>query len=258
MIEVIENGVSQNLDIDLSGIITNNNFTNRSGNITNIFTHQTKVQDKHKFQFIYQRNSQKEEYSLCSPTNCDESCKVIAIILESPHYEEYKYQDCLQNSFTIKSRTKHKKTKIQTINSLIPVEPANGSTGNLMKRWLTPILSNIGVSFGSYCVWVVNPVQWQTSLFMLHGESLGLKKYNNLRNDVWKKIWNISDIKTNFENRVNQLAPEYILNCCTKELQPLITYFLLSKWVGSNIEIYKSYHPSNWNKQERRVIKKIS
>ncbi len=261
MINIVMNGEPEELDIEFNEVtIGNENFNGLNGNISGIFTDSTKVPDKHKFQLIYEVNDTEEKYHLSDDiNNVEGSNEVIVIILESPHYEEYEYGRVEGgSSFSIKKGTKNKIEKIKEINEVFPLEPANGTTGYFMKKWLISILSTIGIPAGSYCIWVVNPIQWQTSLFMLHGGKLTESKYNKLRNQVWKKIWDIPSVRRDFKDRIDIHSPKLILNCCTKELQNILSCFLLNKWVGSDIDIYESYHPSNWNYQERRVIKKIS
>lgn len=160
------------------------------------------------------------------PASCAELESTILLLLESPHRYEYRGGD-----------------------PRFPVAPAQGRTGRRICKYLECILNaprNAQVMAGINAtarVIIANPVQFQTSLWIIH--QAPLRDWSNLRNAVWKTLWDISPIWTDFEDRLRCYHPDVVLNCCTSGLRRHVTDFLTQ--CGLTARIYEARHPSVWN-----------
>ena len=165
------------------------------------------------------KNSSFNDYC-CSD---DKETKSIILILESPHKDEY----CnLNNIYT-------------------PIAPAQGKTGNRIKNNISIVVNelinneiyNSSLSSGKYRLIICNPVQFQTSLYYLHNEGI----IKNLRDRVWKEIFNQEKVKYNFYSRLSKYYPSVIINACTESCSKEVGDFIKTKF--SNIEYHKTNNP---------------
>lgn len=164
--------------------------------------------------------------------------KVLLIILESPHIDEYKK---LSNSI------------------FEPIGPANGVTGENIRKYLHLATKEIAIDNccrqDLYHLFLVNAVPYQCSL----GEVLvGSNKDN--RNSIFLNCWNYA--KHDFVERINKYCSNnsIIINACTKGVNSPNDEFTLRGVVNRmvsamnlNNKYYKRYHPAslpNW-KSER-------
>ncbi len=159
--------------------------------------------------------------------------KVILLILESPHVEEY---------FLDKGR-------------LTPRGPAQGTqlgdAGGALREYGCEILSQLNLPTGKYALVIGNPVSYHASLSWMQALlGLGVGPQNKLdavvRNHVWKQFWSLDVIKDDFLKRCKNLKPVRILNCCTKILKPHVTCVLCKH--GFNNVLFQASHPAyTWN-----------
>ena len=114
----------------------------------------------------------------------------VVLLLESPHKDEY-----------------------QAGNVDYPIAPANGMTGDNIDRCLGKLLAGIEEGLIMPCSHVVisNPIQFQTSLHAIHGESLS-GNWSTLSDKVWKKLWCEEDIQQDFRTRLAEYNPSVIIN----------------------------------------------
>lgn len=130
----------------------------------------------------------------------------IALIVESPHKNEF------DNNF----------------NPLVPLNGISGKKFDLriidkMNEWFSNISLEPETLFE---IKIINPVQYQTSLFHLLNNKIpyhkvcNCKKYGMnryLRNKLWRRLFEetITKCKADFIHRVISYSPDYIVNCCT-------------------------------------------
>ena len=176
----------------------------------------------------------------------------IVLLLESPHKYEY-----------------------QPGNINCPIAPANGTTGENIHRCLSTVLSGIRAKHievrpseselllrGRHVI-ISNPIQYQTSLHAIHGQSVQDSPWDTLRNNVWKTLWNDEDghVKQCFLGRLNTYNPSLIINACTGALTPnddlnrtddrplpqglksLVTQFIRTEL--PTVPLYEAYHPAD-------------
>lgn len=172
-------------------------------------------------------NSQFNDY----PTNIENELKSIVIILESPHKDEYDAND-------------------------MPIAPAQGQTGDQIENKICDILNldlfHQVLSNNEYRIILINPIPFQTSLFMLHKQSI-TNGYKELRDKVWSALWNNCEIyKTEFLTLIESLNAIMLINCCTAGVKGNI---VLDNFPCSKFEID---HPSSWRKGiENITIKQV-
>lgn len=146
--------------------------------------------------------------------------KNIVLVIESPHKDEYEEGK--------------------------PIAPAQGRTGiniyNKICQKLDRIASKKRFEKGTYGLIIANPVQFQASLYDFHGESLTKSPIKEIRNKVFKKIYEYEE--KNFIDRINSYSPKIIINACTSGLKPIIGDSL-EKYFSKEI-IFKNSHPSLW------------
>lgn len=155
----------------------------------------------------------------------------VIVILESPHEKEY-----------------------VDGNVNCPIAPAQGTTGCNIEMLLPYLLSADAIAKADLLVTninrviIANPVQFQASLWSIHRGCLEVEgeklNWRTLRNAVWKTLWSQLE-KRNFADRLRTYCPTLILNCCTAELQPLVTDWLRSSDYGPIT--FTTTHPSAWN-----------
>jgi hypothetical protein len=192
-----------------------------------------------------------------------ENENVIVLLLESPHKDEFDYK-----YFS----TDGENTEIT---KMTPMAPARGSTGTAIDHHLLTVLMPIIKKDGEYKIFIVNPIQYQTSLWAIHGKPLAKKRKKTeegkLRDEVWKALWDFKDsnafiFQDDFRNRLNSYSPEIIINCCTKEFRQTVTdYIKTTKNNSKNNHLisldylYGGSHPSScsWNSHNSRKLTNI-
>ena len=157
----------------------------------------------------------------CRDQYSDSYPKKLAIIVESPNSKEF------DNNFN-------------------PIAPLIGRSGNTFDRkivfkfntWFNTTLSQASdISEGTIVrVELVNPVQFQTSLFHLLNNKIPYlqlkqahKKYTlnkKLRDDVWKALYVDLKYEGDFIAEILKIAPDYIVNCCTGNSSSPVKRFL--------------------------------
>ena len=157
--------------------------------------------------------------------------KKLALILESPHKDEY-HQNCF-----------------------IPIGPARGVTGIKIERFIVnrKWTNNLSMKY-AYEVYIMNAVQYQCSAWNYIS---GFGKLNTqLRDSIFKELW--KKLSGDFINRIQRYSPDYIINCCTgmesKNGMILPQKNGLASMVASAIKISANckynfdYHPSTLGK----------
>ena len=130
--------------------------------------------------------------------------KIILLILESPHKDEYEPNPT-------------------NINSLKPIAPAQGNknpggSGGGIKKHLHIILRKINLEDSFYSLVIANPIPYQCSLACMR------KKFDEkIRDNVWEGIWEVKNkenyvVQENFIARYSMYQPIYTVNCCTAKL----------------------------------------
>ena len=175
----------------------------------------------------------------------------IVLILESPHKHEYNYKN----------------------NSLNPIAPAQGSTGDAIEKHLVNVIKEIvkknkklKQKLLDKPVIICNPIQWQTSLHYYYSNKND-KLQQSLRNTVWKGLWKFRNkgvipIQTDFLKRLNIYNPILIINACTGGTSEYLMNSIVSCYLDTIIKslsskplIVRAYHPSiNWNKGKFLIL----
>ena len=190
----------------------------------------------------------------------------IVLLLESPSEEEY---------------------RCGNINW--PLAPANGKTGDNIDRCLCRVLSDIQKEFNrpelneerlirdrhineklivpDCRVIISNPIQFQTNLRTIHGQSTrgtANSKWKSLRNNVWKALWKegvgdgrLGYIQLCFRARLNTYRPSLIINACTNDgsLKRCVKDFVRREL--PKVPLYHTHHPSTWKKCDSIAPKRI-
>ncbi|WP_179234273.1 hypothetical protein [Heyndrickxia coagulans] len=231
------------LEIDSSSPkITNKNFIKSNQLAHHFFDESNRVPDVYRFD--YSKKIIKVRDSIPDITNHN---KRIVIILESPHKDEYKYFDECGNKIILPKRGNCSDI-IQGAMKMEPVFPAMGTTGANLEKYLKEVIIPIIDEDKKYEVIICNPVPYQTSLFVLHGQSLTNSK--KLKRNVWNALWSEEKIKCDFANRIVSYNPSIIVNCCTYLFKRKISKFLIS--LKLDTKLYESTHPSSWNNKKNR------
>ena len=157
----------------------------------------------------------------------------IVLLLESPHKDEYQFQ-----------------------NINCPIAPARGKTGENIHRCLGTVLSCIETEriVPGCKVIISNPIQLQTSLHAIHGKSVRVSKWGTLRDHVWRTLWGGEEeyITQCFLARLRRYHPKVIINACTGDLKKNDSLkSLVNKVVREifpNVPRYGAHHPSSWKK----------
>lgn len=162
-------------------------------------------------------------------TLTSKSQNAIFLLLESPHEHEY------DNNFN-------------------PIAPAQAKTGDNIEKYILEILNKITklkkLQDGDYDFCLINPVRSQTSLHYLH--KAPLNKNRRVRNKVWHILWD--DInKNNLLDILNDptYASRIVINACTYPITHTVSNFLNAQ----KISFIKTYHPSSWGWQGKRIVK---
>lgn len=159
--------------------------------------------------------------------------KTIAIILESPHIDEYE----------------------QSKEKLVPIGAAQGQTGKKIERSIEDLIEalknyNVIEELHKYRVILINAVNFQTSLHFIHEKPMN-NYYRELRDKMWLKMWTeIPQIKSEFTKQLETLKKDsIIINACPKSLKPLINQELIA--FANRFSLFESNHPSSteiWTK----------
>lgn len=165
--------------------------------------------------------------------------KKIALILESPHKDEYSSQ-------------------------YVPLRPASGRTGANINSKLTKAINiiyskdNVSLSAilnpsADYEIYIMNPIQVQASCYhefhgLGHNKLLnGLKVSRKNTNQVFKCLFlnQQSNLRQDFINRINTYAPNYVYNCCTSSLKKVVDSAIEDSHFSSS-NLYHNIYPSIW------------
>ena len=164
----------------------------------------------------------------------------IVLLLESPHKDEY-----------------------QPGNINCPIAPANGATGDNIDRCLGTVLRQIKgalinarldeaefIKPDSHVI-ISNPIQFQTSLYAIHGQSTWVSRWGMLRNNVWRTLWNEDHIQDCFLERLCTYNPSLIVNACTGALEKRVNDFIRDNLEDEQdvMALYNVPHPASklWN-----------
>lgn len=166
--------------------------------------------------------------------------KVILLLLESPHVDEYLYQNGVLNPIAPAQRD------------------ASGGAGHAIREYLGRVLDKLipNLPDDEYSLVIANPVPYHCSLSWLGSaqtntgrikpKALNSAEGRSVRNHVWEQLWKLDFIQQDFLDRCVRYRPFVILNCCTEELQDNVSRFLCQSGFGQSLFITK--HPSmNWN-----------
>lgn len=154
-------------------------------------------------------------------------CRSILLLLESPHKDEYD-DNCIKR----------------------PLAPANGRTGKNIDQCLSTVLFHIHVETGliepGHHVVISNPIQFQTSLYVIHEQKIK-GKWKSLRDSVWQSLWREDCIRENFGERLNAYNPSLIINACTQDLKSDVRDFV-EDWFNQReqVPLYEVAHPASW------------
>ena len=153
--------------------------------------------------------------------------KTIAILLESPHIDEY---------------------EINT-EKLIPIGAAQGQTGKKIEKSIESLILALNdhrvlEEQHKYRVIIINAVNFQTSLHFIHEKPMN-NYYRELRDKMWQKMWiEIPQVKSDFTKHLDSLKKDSILiNACPKSLKPFINQELIS--FANRFSLFESNHPSS-------------
>jgi len=163
--------------------------------------------------------------------------KSIAILLESPHIDEYE----------------------QSKEKLIPISAAQGQTGKKIEKCIDDLILSL-LNFQAieeqhqYRVILLNAVNFQTSLHFIHEKPMN-NYYRELRDKMWLKMWTeIPQIKTDFTKQLDSLRKDsIIINACPKSLKPLINQELVP--FANRFSLYESNHPSSTESWTKSLFK---
>ena len=207
---------------DGNNCVVLNGFWAEEKKVSPVYRYSIKKNEQKKFE-LYEFDEKTDKFSGSRfndfPTNIESELKSIVIILESPHKDEYDVND-------------------------MPIAPAQGDTGDQIEDKICEIL-NLALFDGvlsneEYRIILINPIPFQTSLFMLHKQSIS-GVYKTLRDKVWSALWSNCEIyKTEFVKLIQELNPIMLINCCTAGVKGNIA---LDEFPYSKFEID---HPSSW------------
>lgn len=149
--------------------------------------------------------------------------KKLALILESPHKDEF---DQYNN----------------------PLRPANGKTGHKINNKIcsrSSITSLLNTTF-AYEVYLINPIQYQTSCYCVLGSSYSRANTN----EVFRKMFSKKgfNLRKNFISRLKKYNPNIIINCCTSSggLKKTVEVAIKEAVNINNSNYTFDYHPSVW------------
>lgn len=157
------------------------------------------------------------------------SLKKIALVLESPHKDEY---DSNYN----------------------PLRPANGKTGKKINHKLAARASFWGLKSSSdYQVYLMNPVQYQASCYhefnmLIYNVTITskIKVERKNTNQVFRLLFNKNkgNQRKEFINEMENYNPIIIVNCCTSNLKKVVETAINE--ANTLATIVQDKHPSVW------------
>lgn len=218
--------------------------------IRHIFDEDKRVQDG--WRYVFKKNEliiegSESTSAFCSRFN-DQKVQAtkknpqILLLLESPHKDEYYYKLTTDGQFL-----------------MVPVGPAQGNTGSRIHNQLAKKLAKLKLLRKvSYDIIISNPVQFQASLYCLHGFSMWKSNaiVGEIRNSIWRAI--VDDERKEIVNRLNSYMPKVIINSCTKELCGDVDDLVFSAFFDEQNTIsclpkyfHASSHPCNWSSKTK-------
>lgn len=163
--------------------------------------------------------------------------KKLALVLESPHKDEYRINKVLQ-------RTPNN-------GALIPQRPANGFAGNQIDHFIQnrPWIKRLSTS-NIYEVFIMNAIQYQCSAY---DYIQGMKKtVRRLTDAIFLVMWNntktgTTHFQSDFANRIKRYSPDVIINACTKGTCVPDLQMEVANVIGTMASDFYAtdYHPAN-------------
>ena len=93
---------------------------------------------------------------------------------------------------------------------------------------------------------ISNPIQFETSLlYAIHEDVLSESRRRTLTNAVWKRLWDVPEIRRDFIQRLRNYNPSIIINSCTSKLSPLVCQYLAANGNINLPYIYRTHHLSS-------------
>ena len=159
----------------------------------------------------------------------------LVVLLESPHRDEYSPD-------------------------LVPIAPAQGTTGNNLRRRLIDVINANGELSDAVRnrlparVVLCNPIQFQASIHATYAIRRGRPRLckpcrHGLTRAVWRAIWSVDEVRDDFQARLERYDASWILNACVHDgyLDWVVGSFLDDS--GLDAMKYRTVHPVRW--QER-------
>lgn len=144
----------------------------------------------------------------------DDPCFIL--ILESPHRDEFSGSQRPQ--------------------------PANGMTGKKIQKYFMKTMAKQIENNTKCYVYLINAIQYQCTL------GLTAKKRGSIKEEIFHAAW-CSFGKADFQERLTELLNKdlncYIINACTKDLKPQVSYLLKELSVNKKFDIHERHHPSS-------------
>jgi len=126
----------------------------------------------------------------------------------------------------------------------VPIGPLQDySTRNRLRKHLFKHLAAMEVPAGVTVV-VSNPVQWQASLGSLRPR----QRPGEIRTVMWNALFN-AGWKANFQTRVAEYRPEWILNACTAAVKTEVDAAL-----PLGVPVWAASHPSSLWFEKRPAV----
>lgn len=171
-----------------------------------------------------------------TPKNNDH--KKLALILESPHKDEYRINNVLQKTAN---------------EQLIPQRPANGFAGVQIDNFIQnrPWIKHLNTT-DVYEVFIMNAIQYQCSAV---DYIQGMNKFvRRLTDNIFLVMWNynksgLNPFRTDFVNRIQKYSPDVIINACTKGTRkPTLQMRVETLIRNMAASYYTDYHPASTGK----------
>ena len=119
---------------------------------------------------------------------------------------------------------------------------------------------NVKIQEGEYFeVYVMNPVQYQASLYHFLNDMISWNKSgnttqytsidDNLRNDVWEFLFDKCGLNAKFIDRLKAYGPDYIINCCTGGNTSQSLKSIVGNEISKNLSgavCQTDNHPRSW------------
>lgn len=213
-------------------VTTNNNDiiieTNFFQKIHDVIRYKYKFQHNLFIPYTLRKSIQHSKYGERKLKFTNSVTRKIIIVLESPHVKEY-------------------------TSNMIAISPAQGRTGKLIHKNILKLLKKLNTLVGFsedeiLEIILINPIPFQTSLSTIHKKKLK-GPYKTLRDNVWKSLWNNTNLNQKFEKKLKKFSDnDIIINACTASLKEPVRQ-AISVTSNQNKNIFESFHPSaprNW------------